>query len=353
MVLALARPEVARVFPRLWAERGVERVQLGELTRQAQPRSSCARCSASDRRRAGRAARRARRGQRVLPRGADPRGRRRQGRRAARDGARDGRRRASRRSSPRRGRVLRAASVFGQVFWRGGVDRAARRRHDARSTRLARRAGRARARSTVRRDSRGSAASDEYTFRHALVREAAYAMLTERDRTARPPARRRVARGARDARGSRRRGGRLAEHFERGGEPRRADRLVSARRRAGARGQRLRRRDRARRARDRVRGRGGRHPSAEEIASWSACCASCKRARTSGAASTRSPPSAATRRSTRCPRERAVAGRRGRRRRRVRAAARASRDVVELCHALVGIRGHARDAPRTTRTRSR
>jgi len=35
MVLALARPEVHEVFPKLWAERGTQEIRLGELTRRA------------------------------------------------------------------------------------------------------------------------------------------------------------------------------------------------------------------------------------------------------------------------------------------------------------------------------
>ena len=77
--------------------------------------------------------------------------------------------------------MLRAASVFGQVFWRGGV--AALLGGDARPTgsrewlaELVERELIARARR------RAFPGEDEYAFRHALVREAAYAMLTEADR---------------------------------------------------------------------------------------------------------------------------------------------------------------------------
>ena len=80
-------------------------------------------------------------------------------------------------------RVLRAASVFGQVFWRGGVDGAARRRRTAptQSTEWLGRARRARGGRARARDRRFPG-EEEYVFRHALVREAAYAMLTEADR---------------------------------------------------------------------------------------------------------------------------------------------------------------------------
>ena len=38
MVLALARPEVHEVFPKLWAERGAQEIRLGELTRRSSER---------------------------------------------------------------------------------------------------------------------------------------------------------------------------------------------------------------------------------------------------------------------------------------------------------------------------
>ncbi len=38
MVLALARPEVHELFPRLWAERSLQEIRLGELVRRASER---------------------------------------------------------------------------------------------------------------------------------------------------------------------------------------------------------------------------------------------------------------------------------------------------------------------------
>src|SRR5262249_31642521 len=38
LVLALARPEVHALFPHLWAERGLQELRLGELTRRASER---------------------------------------------------------------------------------------------------------------------------------------------------------------------------------------------------------------------------------------------------------------------------------------------------------------------------
>jgi tetratricopeptide (TPR) repeat protein len=113
-------------------------------------------------------------------------------------------------------RVLRAASVFGEVFWKGGV--------------LALLEG-ARSEEQVGADlaqlieaeliegcrSSRIAEDAEYRFRHALMRDAAYAMLVESDRA---PAHRLAARflepiGDSDPLV-------LAEHYERGGLPERA-----------------------------------------------------------------------------------------------------------------------------------
>jgi tetratricopeptide (TPR) repeat protein len=111
---------------------------------------------------------------------------------------------------PEARRVLRAASVFGQVFWRGGVAALLRgtnadmlhewlrihERSELISSRpLARFPGEV-----------------EYVFRHALVREAAYAMLTDGDRVLghRLAARWLEAAGEGDAMV-------MAEHLERGG----------------------------------------------------------------------------------------------------------------------------------------
>ena len=78
-VIALARPDVHELFPRMWAERGVHELRVDELTR----KSARAARPPRARRRRGRHARRAhpRSGgrQRVLSRGVGPRGRRGQG----------------------------------------------------------------------------------------------------------------------------------------------------------------------------------------------------------------------------------------------------------------------------------
>ncbi|WP_437476894.1 protein kinase [Sorangium sp. So ce1014] len=109
-------------------------------------------------------------------------------------------------------RVLRAASVFGETFWEGGARALVGGAPVAwRLAELVRRE------LILRRREARIAGEVEYEFRHALVREAAYGMLTERDR--------RVGHalagdwldrsGGADAMA-------LAEHFEIGGAPTRA-----------------------------------------------------------------------------------------------------------------------------------
>ena len=147
-------------------------------------------------------------------------------------------------------RVLRAASVFGQAFWRGGVrallggDGARRPTSASWLDELVEREVVVRA-----RRAREFPGEDEYAFRHALVREAAYAMLTDDDRALghRLAGEWLERAGERDAMV-------LAEHFERGGEPRARGRPGTAR----AAEQALEGNDfaaaaRARRARHRVR----------------------------------------------------------------------------------------------------
>ncbi len=86
------------------------------------------------------------------------------------------------RLDPMARRVLRAASFFGEVFWRGGLlaltggDYKASEVDDWLSE-LARRE------IVQRRDVSRFPSEHEYLFRHALVRDAAYQMLTAEDRT--------------------------------------------------------------------------------------------------------------------------------------------------------------------------
>ncbi len=113
-------------------------------------------------------------------------------------------------------RVLRAATVFGERFSRGGV--AALLGGETQLGDVSDAIERLAARELVSRAATPEGRDDaEFTFAHALVREAAYAMLTDDDRALGH----RLAgawleqAGAGDAMA-------LAEHFRRGGEPARA-----------------------------------------------------------------------------------------------------------------------------------
>jgi tetratricopeptide (TPR) repeat protein len=180
MVLALARPEARQAFPGLWADRELTEIRLGELSRKA-----CQNLvrqvltvpvtdegvQAIVERSAGnaffleellRAAAEGQKGDvpatvlavmqaRLADLGAEAR------------------------------RALRAASVFGQVFWRGALDAllgdaSSPGQIDALLADLERRELITRLPVAM---FRGEA---EYAFRHALVREAAYGMLTDEDR---------------------------------------------------------------------------------------------------------------------------------------------------------------------------
>ncbi|WP_437313393.1 protein kinase domain-containing protein [Sorangium sp. So ce385] len=109
-------------------------------------------------------------------------------------------------------RVLRAASVFGETFWEGGA------RALVGGVPVAWLLAELARRELIRRRPQPRIAGEvEYEFRHALVREAAYEMLTERDR--------RVGHGLAGDWLDRAGGAdamALAEHFEIGGAPARA-----------------------------------------------------------------------------------------------------------------------------------
>ena len=146
-------------------------------------------------RREGRLDRRARRRQPVLPGGAAARGGRRAPTCAAATAGHRARawcRRASTRSGTEAKRVLRAAGVFGETFRAAGV-KALVGDEERRRRRVARRPGPARGGVPARRP----ADAREFVFRHALVRDAAYEMLTARGPPPGPPAGRRVPRGRR------------------------------------------------------------------------------------------------------------------------------------------------------------
>jgi tetratricopeptide (TPR) repeat protein len=179
-VVALARPEVHEVFPGLWAERQFQEIRLKELPRKAIER--LVRHVLENR---------------ALPEIVDTIARLSEGnafyleeliRWAAEGRERElpqtviamvqSRLRVLGETSRR---LLRAASIFGEVFWAGGVaallgatERVAIVRDQL--TALVERE------LLVRRKESRFPGQDEYTFRHALLREGAYDMLTEEDR---------------------------------------------------------------------------------------------------------------------------------------------------------------------------
>ena len=214
LVLAFARPEVHDLFPRMWAERGVQEIHLRELNKRASEKLVRdvlgARVSdASVARIIERAAGNAFYLEELI--------------RAAEGGESENlpetvlamvqaRLEAL---HPDHRRVLRAASVFGQVFWRealvpllGAEETAglAERLRDLVDREL-----------LIRRGDGRFPGQEEYVFRHSLVRDTAYAMLTEGDQKLghRLGAEWLERVGERDATV-------LAEHFERAGEPERA-----------------------------------------------------------------------------------------------------------------------------------
>jgi tetratricopeptide (TPR) repeat protein len=114
-------------------------------------------------------------------------------------------------------RVLRAASVFGERFSQAGV--AALVGGEGELSHVAEWLELLATRELVARAPTAERRGDvEYTFSHALVREAAYAMLTDDDRTLGH----RLAGGWLEGAGSSSDAMALAEHFRRGGEPARA-----------------------------------------------------------------------------------------------------------------------------------
>ena len=244
LVVGLSRPDLGALHPRLWAERGVHEIRLGGLPRRAAERlvkqalGDAADVAGIVERAAGhplfleeliRAAAAPR--SRLTARPPAPSGASSSSTRAlgSADSAPPAERAAAApetvlamvqarvaRLDPEARRVLRAASNFGEAFWRGGASRLlggpagcpdldawlallVEREliHPARASRFP-----------------GEA---EYAFRHALMREAAYAMLTEADRRAgHELAAEFLERAGED------RAAVLAEHHERGGSPGRA-----------------------------------------------------------------------------------------------------------------------------------
>jgi len=215
MVLALARPEIDDSFPRLWEERGVQELRLAPLTKKASERLV--------RDALGKDA-----DQRAIARIVDRAG----GNafyleeliRASASGKGDAlpdtvlamvqARLESLEVEARR--VLRAASVFGQLFWRGSVS--ALLGDELSETRLDEWLAYLEDREVIfRRGETRFLHDEELIFRHSLLRDASYAMLTDQDRVLghRLAAQWLESSGENQARV-------LAEHHEQGRQPERA-----------------------------------------------------------------------------------------------------------------------------------
>jgi tetratricopeptide (TPR) repeat protein len=214
-VLALARPEVHDLFPKLWAERGVQSMPLGELTRRAGEklvRQVLGEAAGADvvTRLVERAAGNALYLEELIRAVADGRGDTLPETVVAMVQAR------LENLPDEARRVLRAASVFGQTFWRGGT--LTLLGGENRPTQSGEWLEHLVEREVVLAHSESKfPGEEEFSFRHPLVREAAYAMLTDRDRALghRLAGDWLVNAGEGDA-------VTLAEHFERGGQPERA-----------------------------------------------------------------------------------------------------------------------------------
>ena len=214
LVLGLARPEVHQVFPQLWAERRMEELRLAPLT----PKASARLVRAALGEQAS-----AKVVERVVAHGEGNALHLEELIRAAAE-QREGPPQTvlvmlqSRleQLDPEARHVLRAASVFGERCWAGGV--AALLGGLLREERVREWLSLLAEQEIIgRMPSSRFPGEEEHGFRHALVRDAAYSMLTEADR----------ALGHRLARDWLERHGEsealvLAEHCERGGEPARA-----------------------------------------------------------------------------------------------------------------------------------
>jgi len=213
MVLALARPEVKDVFPELWRSRAPLHLSLGELTAKASARLARHVLGASV---ADDAI------DRIVARSAGNAFFLEEILRAVAEGRGDDipesvlaivQRRLDA-LEPDARRVLRAASVFGETFWRGAIAAQIEMQSADLDACLA---GLARRELVTTRDVSRFAGEEELTFRHALVREAAYATLTDDDRALAHHVAG-VWLEARDERDA----AVLAEHFDRGGDRERA-----------------------------------------------------------------------------------------------------------------------------------
>jgi serine/threonine protein kinase/tetratricopeptide (TPR) repeat protein len=214
-VLALARPEVHELFPSLWAERGVQEIRLGELSKKGSEKlvrqvlGESVDAVAVERI-VAQAAGNAFYLEELIRAIAEGRGDTLPETVLAMIEAR------LMELEPDARRALRAASIFGQVFWAEGV--AALLGGARRAPQLDRLLADLSKRELIstRGETRFPGAT-EYVFRHALVREAAYGMLTDQDRELGHRLAGAWLDGAGDSDAIV-----LAEHFDRGGEPARA-----------------------------------------------------------------------------------------------------------------------------------
>jgi tetratricopeptide (TPR) repeat protein len=217
LVLAVARPEVHDLFPRLWVERNVQEIRLGELTKRGMERLvrdvlgagvSAEVVAEIIKRAAGNAFYL----EEIIRAVAEGKGAELPQTVLAMVQARLDNLEGEAR------RVLRAASVFGQVFWESGVMAllGGEQRTLSRGDWLAVLVDQE---LVARRGAGKFQNHEEYVFRHALVREAAYAMLTDDDRVLGHH-----LAGAWLEEAGERDPVVLAEHFERGAEPASAER---------------------------------------------------------------------------------------------------------------------------------
>ncbi|MBZ5710193.1 ATP-binding protein, partial [Nannocystis pusilla] len=215
LVLAFARPEVDDVFPRLWQARALQRVPLKGLSKRAcerliqhalGPGVAAEAVARAVERSAGNALYLEELIRSIAAGKSDEQPQTVLAMLQARIG----------RLAPGARRAVRAAAVFGEQFWRGGVgavlglpggsDEVADWLSALVDAELIQPA-----------TSRRRADEPEFSFRHALVRDAAYGLLTEEDRTTghRLAAEFLEAAGEHDA-------AVVAEHWERGGDRERA-----------------------------------------------------------------------------------------------------------------------------------
>jgi eukaryotic-like serine/threonine-protein kinase len=180
MVLALARPEVHKLFPQLWSERGTQEIRLRGLTRSASERLVQQVLGAevgpdTVTRLVAQAEGNPLYLEELIRAVAERKGEALPETVVAMIQARLGGLLDDNR------RLLRAASVFGEVFWPGGVAALlggalpAPAIHSLLGTLVEREL-------LVRRSDSRFAGQEELSFRHALLREGAYAMLTDADR---------------------------------------------------------------------------------------------------------------------------------------------------------------------------